>query len=200
MALASLARILRSALPVVVPCVLGIGVASLASGQSAPAAAAPAGPTADWAPEAKALRDKQKASLGEYAPAADGKYQVPVSRAMEMVIADNALLKPITMQLVIPATAEERGAQLFNKIMPCYTCHVVDAADTTVKLGPHLHGRWGKPAKYVGGETTFDEAHVIESIKTPLAKIAEGFPPVMPPLGLTDDQINDIVAYLKTLK
>jgi cytochrome c oxidase subunit 2 len=51
-----------------------------------------------------------------------------------------------------------------------------------------------------GTTVTADEAYLTESIKTPKAKIVKGFPPTMPVFPFTDEEIADIVAYIKTLK
>ena len=46
-----------------------------------------------------------------------------------------------------------------------------------------------------------DDAYVKESILNPQAKIVAGFETVlMPTFDFTDEQIADIIAYLKTLK
>jgi len=51
------------------------------------------------------------------------------------------------------------------------------------------------------GVVTADDAYIHESIKAPQAKIVAGFEnQLMPTYGFTDEQINDIVAYIKTLK
>jgi cytochrome c1 len=52
-----------------------------------------------------------------------------------------------------------------------------------------------------GSVVTADEAYIHESIKAPQAKIVAGFEnQLMPNYGFTDEQINDIVAFIKTLK
>ena len=46
-----------------------------------------------------------------------------------------------------------------------------------------------------------DEAYIAESIKTPQAKIVRGFEnQLMPVYDFSDEQIADIVAYIKTLR
>jgi len=46
-----------------------------------------------------------------------------------------------------------------------------------------------------------DEAYIAESIKAPQAKIVAHFEnQLMPTYGFTDEQIADIVAYIKTLR
>ena len=52
-----------------------------------------------------------------------------------------------------------------------------------------------------GSVVTADEAYITESIKAPQAKIVAGFETqLMPTYGFTDEQIDDIVVYIKTLK
>jgi hypothetical protein len=41
---------------------------------------------------------------------------------------------------------------------------------------------------------------VTESIKSPTAKVVKGFPPAMPPLPVSDDEIKDVIEMLKALK
>ena len=45
-----------------------------------------------------------------------------------------------------------------------------------------------------------DDAFIAESILEPTVKIVEGFPPVMPPYALYDEEISYLIAYIKTLK
>jgi len=48
---------------------------------------------------------------------------------------------------------------------------------------------------------TADDAYLMESIHQPQAKIVAGFEgQQMPTYGFTEEQIADIVAYIKTLK
>jgi len=89
------------------------------------------------------------------------------------------------------------GAKLFQDLA-CNTCHRPDAQGR----GPVLEGLFGKTVQLQSGETmTVDEAYVRESILNPTAKIVAGFKPVMPTFqGLvTDEQLNALVAYVKSL-
>lgn len=79
-------------------------------------------------------------------------------------------------------------------------CHSTDGKKIT---GPTWKGIYGSHEKLVGGGTaTVDDAYIIESILKPNAKVVEGYPEgTMPPYeGLvTDEQIQDLIAYIKTL-
>jgi cytochrome c oxidase subunit II len=52
-----------------------------------------------------------------------------------------------------------------------------------------------------GASVKADEAYLTESIKSPQAKIVKGFESQkMPTYPFTDEEIANIVAYIKTLK
>jgi cytochrome c oxidase subunit 2 len=52
-----------------------------------------------------------------------------------------------------------------------------------------------------GSTVVADEAYIHESIEAPQAKIVRGFEnQLMPAYSFTDEQIDDIVAYIKTLR
>ena len=81
----------------------------------------------------------------------------------------------------------------------CSACHSVD--DRT-KIAPTWRALYGSQVELADGSViTVDEAYLIESIKDPNAKIVKGFTRgAMPNLSLTDDEINALVAYIKSVK
>jgi cytochrome c oxidase subunit 2 len=59
---------------------------------------------------------------------------------------------------------------------------------------------FGRSVALVGGRSVVaDDAYLRESIRTPAAKVVEGFQPVMPPLPVTDEQLEQLLAYIKAL-
>ena len=96
------------------------------------------------------------------------------------------------------ATPEGRG-QALVAASGCVACHSTNGAEG---IGPTWFGLFGSQVKISGdGTVTADEAYIHESIKAPQAKIVAGFEnQLMPNYGFTDEQINDIVAYIKTIK
>lgn len=96
------------------------------------------------------------------------------------------------------ATPEGRGQALVSA-SGCAACHSINGA---AGIGPTWFGLFGSQVQISGdGTVTADEAYIHESIKAPQAKIVKGFEnQLMPNYGFNDDQINDIVAYIKTLK
>lgn len=93
-----------------------------------------------------------------------------------------------------------RGDQLTQKF-GCRACHSVDG---TQIVGPTWQGIYGREETLSDGTTVVvDDAYLIESIRDPGAKITAGFQNLMPAnIGdqLTDEQIGDIIAFVKSLK
>ena len=82
----------------------------------------------------------------------------------------------------------------------CLNCHAIGGA---VKVGPDWKGLFGSNVPLEGGKTVIaDEEYLRESIVDPGAKVAKGFPNVMPTYKttLSKEDIDAVVAYLKTLK
>ena len=95
---------------------------------------------------------------------------------------------------------ESPGHELLEK-HGCLGCHSLDG---TPKVGPSFKGIWGRSVTVLtnGVERTItvDEAYLRRSILEPNADVVKGFPPVMPPFSLKDEEIRAIVEYLKELK
>lgn len=81
----------------------------------------------------------------------------------------------------------------------CASCHSADGAPGT---GPSWQGLWGKDENIAGGtKAKVDHEYIRESIMVPGAKIVEGFQGRnMPAFSLTDDQVDAVIEYMKTLK
>jgi cytochrome c oxidase subunit 2 len=92
------------------------------------------------------------------------------------------------------------GAKLIQE-KGCIACHSLDGS---AKIGPTLRGLFGRKETVVasGKERTItvDEGYIMRSIKDPAADIAKGFPPIMPAIPMSDDEMREIVEHLKTLK
>jgi cytochrome c oxidase subunit II len=92
-------------------------------------------------------------------------------------------------------------ARKWYETFGCKACHTLDG---TTGVGPTWKGAYGSQVKLADGSTvTVDDAYIIESIRNPGAKIVEGFQNIMPAgVGstLNDQQIQDLVALLKSLK
>lgn len=96
-------------------------------------------------------------------------------------------------------TMEEYGRLMYEQ-RGCKGCHTLDGGRAT---GPSWLGLAGSQRGLVSGEAVAaDENYLRESILYPQAKIAAGYPPVMPSYQgqLTDQQIDAIIAFMKTLQ
>lgn len=96
------------------------------------------------------------------------------------------------------ATPEGRGKALVAA-NGCAACHTINGG---VGIGPTWFNLFGRQERLTDGSViTVDEAYIHESIKAPQAKIVAGFEnQLMPAYNFTDEEIADIVAYIKTLK
>jgi cytochrome c oxidase subunit II len=95
------------------------------------------------------------------------------------------------------APLQETGRELFAAF-GCSTCHRSDAQGR----GPNLQGLYNSRVPLEDGRTvTADDNYVRESILDPTAKIVKGYKPVMPTFQgiVSDDQLNALVAYVKSL-
>jgi len=95
--------------------------------------------------------------------------------------------------------AASRGEQMVE-FAGCLSCHSVDG---TPGQGPTFKGLAGSSRPLETGEfVTADDAYLLNSIIDPGAQVVQGYSNLMPQnFGdeLTSEQIDDIVAYLKTL-
>ncbi|MBU1008493.1 MAG: cytochrome c oxidase subunit II [Bacteroidetes bacterium] len=85
----------------------------------------------------------------------------------------------------------------------CFTCHTTDGSKL---IGPSLKGIYGKKevveTNGVEREVTIDDTYIRESIKQPNADVVKGYAKgLMIPYDqvLNDEQISDIIDYMKTL-
>jgi cytochrome c oxidase subunit 2 len=93
-----------------------------------------------------------------------------------------------------------RGPQLYQD-KGCIGCHSIDG---TPRVGPTLKGLFGKTVTVLtdGKERslTADEAYLRKSLLEPNADVVKGFPPIMPPEKMTEDEIRELIRYIKELK
>lgn len=98
------------------------------------------------------------------------------------------------------AAPGERGAQLLQS-KGCLGCH---STDGTRKIGPTFKGKYGEKTVVITGgkkrEVIIDEGYLRKSLIEPNADIVEGYPAAMPVIPLTEEELNEIVEYLKSLR
>jgi cytochrome c oxidase subunit 2 len=93
-----------------------------------------------------------------------------------------------------------RGAQRF-KLKGCVACHTDDGKSL---VGPTLRGVYGKQVTVLnqGQErlVTVDDAFIAQKIRHPEADVLKGYRPEMTASGVSDEDVAQIIAYLKTLR
>jgi mono/diheme cytochrome c family protein len=93
-----------------------------------------------------------------------------------------------------PAVAA--GAALYTA-KTCNACHSIDGSRV---VGPTFAGIYGRKVKGSGGERVTDDAYIRESIMEPNKFVVEGYAPAMPQLNLTEEEITQVIAWMKTLE
>jgi cytochrome c oxidase subunit 2 len=84
----------------------------------------------------------------------------------------------------------------------CTTCHSIDGS---TMVGPSLKGLYGKKQSVISSdgkerEVTVDEAYLLRAIQDPGAEDVKGYPPAMPKTPMTDEELSQVVQFIKTLK
>lgn len=149
-------------------------------------------------------KNQEKAALEKYAKAEEeGRYQVPVSVAMQNVAKDPSLLEPlIELKTDLSGmTLAQQGEQYFKIKYACAGCHSMQGQRL---VGPALNNRWGTVALLEGDEEVpFNDEYFKESVLYSRKKIARGYPPAMPQfrggeLVISDEEYEAIKAYVMT--
>ncbi|NQD94382.1 c-type cytochrome, partial [Pseudomonas sp. CrR25] len=79
----------------------------------------------------------------------------------------------------------------------CLACHSLDGS---ASLGPGWLGLFGRTEALADGSSVeVDEAYLKESIREPKAKLVQGYPPVMVAYALNDDDLDALLALIKSL-
>jgi cytochrome c oxidase subunit 2 len=167
-----------------------------------------------WVPEFRVKQDLVPGRITELriTPTLEGNYMV---RCAELCGTSHAYMeKPVFVtsqadydawlseQLVLAEkasqTPEGRG-QALVAANGCTACHSINGSPG---IGPTWFGLFGRQEELTDGSVvTADDEYIHESIAAPQEKIVAGFEnQLMPTYGFTDEQIADIIAYIKTLK
>lgn len=97
------------------------------------------------------------------------------------------------------STPEGRGQKIYETY--CVACHTINGSKS---IAPTWFGLYGSQVELSDGSTvTADDAYILDSIKNPSSQVVNGFPPMSfeyKAAGLQDSDLNDILAFIKTLK
>jgi cytochrome c oxidase subunit 2 len=168
-----------------------------------------------WVPEFRIKQDVVPGRITEYrvTPSLIGDYKVRCAElcgtshySMESAVIVESQEEYDAWISEQTAIAQERAStpegqgQILSVRNGCIGCHSIDGTPNT---GPTWLGLYGEEVPLQDGTTVIaDDAYLAESIHDPNAKIVDGFPSPspMPVFDLTDEQIANIIAYIKTLK
>jgi cytochrome c oxidase subunit 2 len=167
-----------------------------------------------WVPEFRVKQDVLPGRFTELriTPSKEGQYKV---RCAELCGTSHALMEdPVVVmaegdfknwitdqQKLASASPADRGKKLAAE-NGCAACHSVDGSRI---IGPTWKGLSGSDVEFADGTTAkADDAYLKAFILNPNARQIKGFPLNVMPSDfrekLTDDQINDIIEYIKSLK
>jgi len=88
-----------------------------------------------------------------------------------------------------------------EKVFGAYGCIACHSTDGSKGHGPSLKGLFGTQRPLIdGSDILADATYVRESIMSPNAKTAQGFPPnYMPPYDLKKEEVDSLVLYIESL-
>jgi len=170
-----------------------------------------------WVPEFRIKQDVVPGRISEYriTPNLIGNYKV---RCAELCGISHAYMESpvnVVSDQDFVAWAEEQKAAaeaLANTPGPeagrvtaqnlgCFACHTTDG---TKLVGPTWAGLYGHEVELTDGTTvTADDEYLRRSILEPASQVVQGYPPMSfnaQALGITDLQISNIIAFIKTLE
>lgn len=100
----------------------------------------------------------------------------------------------------VTAKGPPPGSQLYQ-VKGCVACHSTDGSP---RVGPTFKGLLGKKEEVISGgkgETVVaDEAFIRKFISEPNVVHIEGYPPIMPKISMTNEELTALVDYIKSLK
>lgn len=92
----------------------------------------------------------------------------------------------------LPAAA---GKQLYEDFM-CGSCHT----EQDNKRAPSLYGLYGRERQFTDGSSVVaDHDYIRQSLLAPEGKITKGYKSMMQPYAFTEEQILELIEYIKTL-
>jgi len=102
------------------------------------------------------------------------------------------------MKIDLRKANAQAGETLYNSY-GCIACHSLDGSKGH---GPSIGGLADEKVEIEGSDkpVTADRDYLLESIKTPNAKIVKGYPPnYMPPFGLPDVEYDSLILFIQSL-
>ena len=104
-----------------------------------------------------------------------------------------------TSNPTIPAVADLALGEQLVQANACWGCHTTDGRD---QVGPTWQGLYGSVVPFEDGTSVVaDEEYLRESITEPNYRLVRGFlPDLMPTFEFTSEELDSIIAYIKSLE
>jgi mono/diheme cytochrome c family protein len=100
------------------------------------------------------------------------------------------------LEVKVDKASLEAGVALY-KAKTCNACHSLDG---TRLVGPSFKGLYGKTETTMTGDVLVDDAYLKESMLAPMARIVKDYPPAMPPMPLTELEVQSLTLFIASLK
>jgi cytochrome c oxidase subunit 2 len=170
-----------------------------------------------WVPEFRIKQDVVPGRVTEYrvTPIVVGSYKVRCAElcgtahySMEdaVIVVEEAEFvawaqeQQVAYQAALAAGGPEAGRVLVSAY-GCLGCH---STDGSIRQAPTWLGLFGSEVELTDGSVvTADEAYIRQSILEPQSQVVKGFGPMVfnaEAVGMTDEHIESIIAYIQTLK
>jgi len=108
---------------------------------------------------------------------------------------------PVVAKQVSSSAASDPAMDILNRRY-CVSCHSIDG---TALVGPTFRGLYGKiqtvtTAKGRERELLVDEDYLARKIQDPAVETVKGYPPAMPKNPLSEPELKQVIAFIKSLK
>jgi len=107
----------------------------------------------------------------------------------------------MAVSMPVDAPPENPGLAILEA-NSCLSCHSLDGE---VMVGPTFKDIYGREATVVGADGTereieIDDDYLERAIQDPMAETAKGYPPAMPTMPLSEEELQQVIDYLKTVE
>jgi cytochrome c oxidase subunit 2 len=108
--------------------------------------------------------------------------------------------EPKTVIVVAPPPKSDDAALLGKKLYSIKACSACHSINGTPGVGPSLQGLYNSSVELRdGSKVVADEAYLRKSITDPNAQITKGYAAVMPKPSLSEEEIQALIAFIKSL-
>ena len=122
---------------------------------------------------------------------------------------DGLYVPPVKTVAAMGATPAAAGAptkpmaELGRAVYQTRSCNACHSLNGEALVGPTFKGLFGSEQELIAGTKVIaDENYIRESLMDPMKKVVKGYSPNMPTYRgvLSDEEVNQLIAFLKTLK